>query len=226
MSFVLQCGHGTQLVFCSCLLTLPFCVMRVPLCVLKVPPGSLSFLGKGDFWTLCCLLGASASPPFTAVPSPPGLVPRRWCKAEKGACAWGAAEGKACWRDHRNFPINRAVTPRALAGWAGLEVGLQRGTHKQCFPFIYATLGGAFDLFYSLANMVQCLIINYFIMCWILMYYIQSRPSARLQSKPDPSNEASSLLTSPTTIVSVFLVVGFGLCLNCAQSDLPGGWMF
>lgn len=111
MSFALQCGHANQLAFCVSLLTLSLCFM-------KMPSGSLRFLSEGDFWTLCRILGAFYNHPSPAVPSLPGPVPRKWCKAVKWDCAWDPAEGKACQKGHRNFHINRAVTwPNP--GWWG-----------------------------------------------------------------------------------------------------------
>lgn len=110
MPFALQCGHATRLAFCFSLLTLPVCALKVASCLLKVPSGSLSFLSQGDFWTLCRILGTFATHPFTAVPAPPGLVPRRWCKAATRGCAWDPAEGKAGLKGHRNFHVNSWVS--------------------------------------------------------------------------------------------------------------------
>ena len=107
ISLGLRYGHAPQLAFCFSLLT-------PPLGLMKVPSGSFKFTGKGDFWTLCQILGAFYNHPFPAVRSPPGRVPRRWCKAGKWDCAWDPAEGEACWKGHRNFHINRTVTWLAL----------------------------------------------------------------------------------------------------------------
>lgn len=61
MSIALQCGHTFQLRYCFPLLTLPLCLM-------KVPSGSLNLLSKGDFWSLCRILGTFYNQPFQLFP--------------------------------------------------------------------------------------------------------------------------------------------------------------
>lgn len=61
MSIALQCGHTFQLRYCFLLLTLPLYLM-------KVPSGSLNLLSKGDFWSLCRILGTFYNQPFQLFP--------------------------------------------------------------------------------------------------------------------------------------------------------------
>ena len=58
---------------------------------------------------------------------------------------WDPAEGESLSERSQKLP-HKQNCDLTGSGWAGLDIILQRGTHKQCFPIIYATPGGAFDL--------------------------------------------------------------------------------
>lgn len=194
MSFALQCGHANQLAFCVSLLTLSLCFM-------KMPSGSLHFFSERDFWTLCRILGAFYNHLFPAVPSLPGPVPRKWCKAVKWDCAWDPAEGKACQKGHRNFHINRMWPDQIWAdGVKGCSSGQGTQTALNAFcsravslPFMQHREMPLTVSPPSLVTMIQCLTINYFTKWGTSLCCIQSRPSAQVWSKPDESTEASSL---------------------------------
>lgn len=100
----------SQLAFGLSLLTLSLCLMKVPL-------GSSSLLSEGVSGPTVESLGLFLFIPSQAVPSPPGWVPTRWCKAVKWDCVWDPAEGRAFRKGHRNFHINICdLTGCVLAG--------------------------------------------------------------------------------------------------------------
>lgn len=100
----------SQLAFGLSLLTLSLCLMKVPL-------GSSSLLGEGVSGPTVESLGLFLFIPSQAVPSPPGWVPTRWCKAVKWDCVWDPAEGRPFRKGHRNFHINICdLTGCVLAG--------------------------------------------------------------------------------------------------------------
>lgn len=145
---------------------------------------------------------------------------------ELGLCL-GSSWGESMPESHKNFHINRAVT------WLGLvnrvkgqlsernTSSIQHVMFQKCFLFPHTILGSAFDgFFFSFANVIQCLLTNYFTEWWILLYYTQSRPWAQLRSKPDLSSEASSLLT-PSINICFFCWILNVLTLYSSDIKVP-----